>query len=166
MTMALTEQPSKFSFPALIINLLIPMGVGALGGFMTQESVKGWYLTISKPSFTPPNWAFPTAWTTLFLLIGISSYLVWQKRRQIAHLPRVVAVYAMQLLLNLMWSFFFFYSRQIDAAFYEIIVLLIMIAINGRVFYKIDKTAGLLFIPYFVWVSFATVLTFSIMRLN
>jgi benzodiazapine receptor len=164
--MAFVKQPAKFNFPAFIVNLLIPMSVGALGGFLTQESVKTWYLTINKPSFTPPNWAFPTVWTSLFVIIGIASYLVWQKRRFIEHLPRVAAIYAMQLLLNLMWSFFFFYSHQIDAAFYEILVLLTMIAINGSVFYKIDKRAGLLFIPYFLWVSYATVLTFTIMRMN
>jgi len=164
--MATAAQTVKFNFPAFVVNLLIPMSVGALGGFLTQESVKTWYLTINKPAFTPPNWAFPTVWTTLFILIGIASYLVWQKRRSIAHLPRVVAVYAIQLLLNLMWSFFFFYSHQIDAAFYEILALLAMIAVNGTVFYKIDKTAGLLFIPYFLWVSYATVLTYTIMRMN
>ncbi|MEJ7558445.1 MAG: TspO/MBR family protein [Pedobacter sp.] len=164
--MATTQQSAKFSFPALLINILIPMSVGALGGFLTQESVNTWYLTINKPSFTPPNWAFPTVWTTLFLIIGIASYLVWQKRKHIEHLPRVVAIYAIQLLLNLLWSFFFFYSHQIDGAFYEILALLVMIVINGLVFYKIDKTAGLLFIPYFIWVSYAAVLTFTIMRLN
>ncbi|RZK65261.1 MAG: tryptophan-rich sensory protein [Pedobacter sp.] len=164
--MASVEETKKFSFVAFVINLIIPMGVGALGSFLTQESVKTWYVTLNKPSFTPPNWAFPTVWTTLFVLMGIASYLVWQKRKQVEHLPRVAAIYAIQLLLNLMWSFFFFYSKQIDAAFYEILALLAMIAVNGYVFYKIDKTAGLLFIPYFLWVSYATVLTFTIMRLN
>jgi benzodiazapine receptor len=164
--MASIQQSTKFSFPALVINLLIPMSVGALGGLLTQRSVNTWYPTLNKPSFTPPNWAFPTVWTTLFVIMGIASYLVWQKRKQVAHLPRVAAIYAMQLLLNLMWSFFFFYSHQIDGAFFEILVLLVIIVINGYVFYKIDKTAGLLFIPYFLWVSYATVLTFTIMRMN
>ena len=164
--MASLQQPAKFSFPALIVNLLIPMGVGALGGALTQESVKTWYLTINKPAFTPPNWAFPTVWTTLFVLIGIAAYRVWQKRQTVEHVPRVAAIYAMQLLLNLMWSFLFFYAHQIDAAFFEILVLLAMIAINGYVFFRIDKIAGLLFIPYFLWVSYATVLTYTIMRMN
>ncbi|MBC7565769.1 MAG: tryptophan-rich sensory protein [Pedobacter sp.] len=164
--MVLAKQSAKFSFPALIINIFIPMSIGALGSLLTQKSVQTWYLTINKPSFTPPNWAFPTVWTTLFVLIGIASYLVWQRRKQVDHLPRIVAIYAIQLLLNLMWSFFFFYAHQIDAAFYEILALLAMIGINGVSFYKIDKTAGLLFIPYFLWVSYATFLTYTIMRMN
>jgi len=156
----------KFSIPALIINLLIPLSIGAVGGYLTQESVNTWYPTLNKPSFNPPNWIFAPVWTTLYILIGISAYLVWQKRKQIEHLPRTIAIYFIQLVLNLMWSFLFFYSRLIGAAFYEILALLLVIVLNAVVFYKIDKTAGLIFIPYFIWVSFATVLTYSIFKVN
>lgn len=156
----------KFSIPAFIINLLIPLSIGAIGGVLTQASVKSWYPTINKPSFNPPNWIFAPVWTTLYILIGIAAYLVWQKRKQIEHLPRTIAIYFIQLVLNLMWSFLFFYSHLIGAAFYEILALLLIIVVNGSMFYKIDKTAGLLFIPYFLWVSFATILTYSIFRLN
>ena len=156
----------KFSPLAFIIALAIPIAVGAIGGLFTAHSVKTWYLGINKPAFNPPSWLFSPVWTTIFILIGISSYLVWQKRDQITHKPRTIAVYAMQLLLNLMWSFIFFYARRIDLALFEIVILFIMILINTSVFYKIDKRAGLLFVPYILWVAFASVLNYSIFMLN
>ncbi|MES2828802.1 MAG: TspO/MBR family protein [Bacteroidota bacterium] len=159
-------EPVKFSLPALIVNLLIPLSIGGIGGWLTQSSVDTWYPTLNKPSFNPPNWIFAPVWTTLYIMIGISAYLVWQRRSRIEHLPRTIAIYFIQLVLNLMWSFLFFYSHLIGAAFYEILALLLIIVVNGSMFYKIDKTAGLLYIPYFLWVSFATILTYSIFKLN
>jgi benzodiazapine receptor len=149
-----------------LVNIVIPLIFGVLGGLITVRSVKTWYPGIAKPSFNPPNWLFGPVWSTLFIIIGIASYLVWKKRKQIVRLPRTIAVYFIQLILNLLWSFLFFYSHLIGAALIEIIALLVAIAINGMVFYKIDKTAGLLFIPYFLWVSFATILTYNIFILN
>ncbi|WP_225872785.1 TspO/MBR family protein [Pedobacter frigoris] len=156
----------KFKPLAFIINIAIPLGIGYVGSIFTAESVKTWYKTLNKPSFNPPDSLFAPVWTTLFVLIGISAYLVWQKRAQIENFPRTVAIYLIQLLLNLMWSFIFFYVKKIDLALFEIIIFLIVIIINARVFYKIDKTAGLLFIPYILWVSFATLLTYNIFILN
>jgi benzodiazapine receptor len=149
-----------------LVNIVIPLIFGVLGGLITVRSVKTWYPGIAKPSFNPPNWLFGPVWSTLFIIIGIASYLVWKKRKQIVRLPRTIALYFIQLILNLLWSFLFFYSHLIGAALIEIIALLVAIAINGMVFYKIDKTAGLLFIPYFLWVSFATILTYNIFILN
>ena len=156
----------KFNFVAFIINLAIPLSIGAIGAYFTASSVDTWYRTISKPSFNPPNGIFGPVWTSLYIMIGISAYLVWQKRARIEQFPRTVAIYLIQLVLNLMWSFIFFYAHELGMALIEIIILLIVIIINARVFYKIDKTAGLLFIPYILWVSFATVLTYSIFSLN
>ncbi|MCX2451827.1 tryptophan-rich sensory protein [Pedobacter sp. PLR] len=156
----------KFNPIAFVINLAIPLAVGAIGSILTLTSVKTWYPTLAKPSFNPPDSIFPPVWSCLFILMGVSAYLVWQKRDQIAHFPRMIAVYAIQLLLNMMWSFLFFYAKNLGAALFEIVFLLIVIVINGTMFYKIDKTAGLLFIPYFLWVCFATVLTYSIFSLN
>ncbi|MCX2480002.1 tryptophan-rich sensory protein [Pedobacter sp. MC2016-15] len=161
------QSPEKrFQFIPFFIHILIPMIFGALGGFITVRSVKTWYPGIAKPSFNPPNWLFGPVWSVLFLLMGIAAYLVWQKRAQIKHFPRTAAIYFIQLILNLMWSFLFFYTHLIGAALIEIITLLAVIVINGMVFYKIDKTAGLLFIPYFLWVSFAAILNYNIYILN
>lgn len=151
---------------AFVINIAITLGVGALGSWATLQSVKTWYRTINKPSFNPPDWLFGPVWTTLYVLIGIAAYLVWVRRDKIVHFPRTVAIYLIQLILNLAWSFIFFYLHEIGFALAEIILLLIIIVINGLVFYKINKWAGLIFIPYFLWVSFATILTYNIFMLN
>lgn len=164
--MHMVTEKKRFQIFPFMINVLIPFIFAGLGGLITVKSVNTWYTTIQKPSFNPPNWLFGPVWSTLFLLIGISSYLIWRKREQIAHFPRTVAIYFIQLILNLGWSFLFFYSHLIGAALIEIIALLISIIVNAIVFYMIDKTAGLLFIPYFLWVSFAAFLTYNIFILN
>jgi len=157
---------NTFQFLPFVINLLIPLFFGVLGGIITINSVRTWYPGIQKPSFNPPNWLFGPVWSTLFIIISISAYLVWIRRDSIVHFPRTVAVYFIQLILNLAWSFLFFYNHLIGAALIEIIALLVVIAINGIMFYKINRIAGLLFIPYFLWVSFATFLTYNIFILN
>jgi len=156
----------KFKPVAFLINIVITLGIGALGGLATSESVKTWYPTLNKPSFNPPNWLFAPVWTSLYILIGIAAYLVWIKREKIAHFPRVLAIYFIQLILNLCWSFIFFSLHEIGFALFEIIILLIVIVVNAIAFYKIDKWAGYLFIPYILWVSFASFLTYSIFMLN
>ncbi|KIA91632.1 TspO and MBR [Pedobacter kyungheensis] len=156
----------KFKPLAFIVNIAITLGIGALGGWATAQSVKTWYPTLNKPAFNPPNWLFAPVWTTLYILIGIAAYLVWIKRDQITHFPRTVAIYLIQLMLNLAWSFIFFYLHEIGFAMAEIILLLIVIVINAVTFYRIDKRAGLLFIPYILWVSFASFLTYNILILN
>ncbi|MDY0906795.1 TspO/MBR family protein [Pedobacter sp. CFBP9032] len=156
----------KFKPVAFIINIAITLSIGALGGLATAQSVKTWYPTLNKPSFNPPNWLFGPVWTSLYILIGVAAYLVWIKRDQITHFPRTVAVYFIQLILNLGWSFIFFYLHEIGFALAEILMLLAAIIINAVMFYKIDKWAGLIFIPYIIWVSFASFLTYNIFILN
>ncbi|RZK20802.1 MAG: tryptophan-rich sensory protein [Pedobacter sp.] len=156
----------KFNPVAFIINVAITLSIGALGGWATAQSVKTWYPTLNKPSFNPPNWLFAPVWTSLYIIIGIAAYLIWIKRDRIAHFPRTIALYFIQLILNLCWSFIFFYLHEIGFALFEILILLIIIIINAVVFYKIDKWAGLLFIPYILWVSFASFLTYNIFILN
>jgi len=156
----------KFKPLAFIVNIAITLGIGALGGWATAQSVKTWYPTLNKPSFNPPNWLFAPVWTTLYILIGIAAYLVWIRRDKIVHFPRTVAIYLIQLILNLGWSFIFFYLREVGFALAEIILLLIIIVINASMFYKINKWAGLIFIPYIIWVSFASFLTYNIFILN
>ncbi|MDN3588167.1 TspO/MBR family protein [Pedobacter aquatilis] len=156
----------KFKPLAFIINIALTLSIGALGGLATAKSVQTWYPTLNKPSFNPPNWLFAPVWTSLYIIIGIAAYLVWVKRDKIEHFPRTVALYLIQLILNLSWSFIFFYLHEIGFALAEIIMLLIAIMANAITFYKIDKVAGLLFIPYILWVSFATFLTYNIFILN
>ena len=156
----------KFKPLAFILSILITLSIGALGGYATAQSVRTWYPLLNKPAFNPPNWLFAPVWTSLYVLIGIAAYLVWVKRDRIVHFPRTVAIYFIQLILNLAWSFIFFYLHEIGFALAEIIVLLAVIILNAMIFYKIDKWAGLLFIPYILWVSFASFLTYNLFILN
>lgn len=156
----------KFQILPFIICLLIPLSIGAIGGIFTFESVKTWYTTLNKPSFNPPNGVFGPVWTTLYILMGISSYLIWQKRNTVSGYKWALSTYFLQLLLNLMWSFLFFNRHQIGFSLVEIGILLLTIIITAFQFYRIDKLAGLLFIPYILWVSFASYLTYSIYLLN
>lgn len=156
----------KFNPIAFVVNIAIPLAIGALGAFFTASSVTTWYTTLNKPSFNPPNAIFAPMWTCLYILMGTAAYLVWQKRDQIKNFPRTTAIYLIQLILNLMWSFIFFYAHEIGIALVETIFLLLAVIVNAIVFYKIDKAAGLLFIPYILWVGFAAVLTYNIFILN
>jgi len=156
----------KFKPLAFILNIALTLSIGALGGWATATSVQTWYPTLNKPSFNPPNWLFAPVWTSLYLSIGIAAYLVWIKRDTITHFPRTVAIYLIQLILNLAWSFIFFYLHEIGFALFEILILLVVIIVNALMFYKINKWAGLIFIPYILWVSFASFLTYNIFLLN
>lgn len=156
----------KFQLFPFLLCLFIPLAIGVCGGLLTMESVKTWYTTLNKPSFNPPNEVFGPVWSALYVIMGISSYLVWRKRKLVSGFPWAVAIYLLQLVLNLTWSFLFFYQHQIDFALVEIGVLLLTIIINAFIFYRIDKLAGLLFLPYIIWVSFASYLTYSIFILN
>lgn len=149
-----------------IICIAIPLGIGFLGSTFTMGSVKTWYTTINKPSFNPPNWLFAPVWTTLYILMGIASFRVWQKRKTNEWFHWAVIIYILQLAFNLMWSYIFFELHQLGVALIEIGFLLLLIIINAFIFYRFDKIAGWLFLPYFLWVSFATYLTYSIFMLN
>ena len=162
----MSNRTKKFQFLPLFICILIPLIFGAIGGLLTAESVKTWYPTLTKPSFNPPNQIFGPVWSSLYIIIGISSYLIWQKRKIVAGYNWAVLIYFIQLVLNLMWSYLFFYQHQIGLALIEIGILWIAIVINGFIFYRINRAAGLLFIPYLLWVSFASYLTYSIFILN
>lgn len=149
----------------LVISILIPLIIGFSGSFFTSSSVDFWFTTINKPSFNPPDWIFAPVWTTLYILIGLSFYLIWKKNFGEIR-KKVIAVFSLQLLFNLLWSVFFFGLRSPLLGLIDIIILLVFIIANTIIFYKISMTAGYLLIPYLLWVSFASILNFSIFLLN
>ena len=148
-----------------IISISIPLIIGFAGSFFTASSVDSWFTTINKPSFNPPGWIFAPVWTTLYILIGLSFYLVWRNNFGEAR-KKVISIYFMQLLFNLLWSVLFFGLKSPLLGFIDIILLLIFIIANTIIFFKISKIAGYLFVPYLLWVSFASILNFSIYLLN
>jgi translocator protein len=154
------KQKSKFNLSKFIFSLLIAQSAGILGSFATMTSVKSWYLTdLIKPEFNPPSWVFGPVWTTLFFLMGISLYLVWNKKKNLFW-------FWVQLILNVFWSYLFFGIHSPRLAFYEIIFLWVAIFITIVKFWKHNKTASVLLWPYLAWVSFASFLNYSIMILN
>lgn len=149
----------------LIISILLPLSVGAVAGMFTSQAVPTWYASLNRPSFSPPNWVFGPVWTSLYILLGISFFLIWKeeasKERDLA-----IKVFSIQMLLNFAWSFLFFYFNLIGAALIEIILLWTSIAAMIYLFYKIKPLAAYLNIPYLLWVSFATILNAGYYFLN
>lgn len=139
---------------------------GILGGFFTRNSVRDWYVVLNKPSFNPPSWVFGPVWTTLYFMMGTSAFLVYQKSENNSLAKTSLIIFFIHLFFNMTWSLAFFGLKSPFLAFINIIILLIFIVVLIFLFYKIDKTASFLLIPYLLWVSFATILNFSIWRLN
>ena len=157
--------PRSRNAAALVVFLIICFAISGLGSFVTAQNIATWYSGLAKPQFNPPNWIFAPVWTTLFLLIAIAGWRVWRNGVGTAR-QRGLVIYGFQLLLNLLWSFIFFGAHRIDLALIEIVVLLAMIVINALSFWRIDRVAGALLLPYAAWVSFAAVLNFALWRLN
>lgn len=150
----------------LVICIAIPLGIGAIGGLATASEIGTWYTTLNKPPYNPPGWLFGPVWTILYLFMGVASYLVWQARHQARAFLPATAVYLAQLVFNLAWTFLFFYFHSPGLALIDILILLLLIIINALLFYRIHKAAGWLFVPYILWVSFASFLNYSIFKLN
>lgn len=150
----------------LFISILIPLLVGTTAGLFTSAGVKGWYAVAAKPSFNPPNWIFAPVWTTLYILMGISLYLVWKSNAAKSVKQTAITLFAVQLVLNFFWSFIFFSLQQTGWALLEIAVMWLAILLTILWFAKISKSAAWLLVPYICWVSFATVLNFYIWKLN
>jgi benzodiazapine receptor len=150
----------------LVASIVICQMAGILGAVFTTNSVDTWYSTITRPDIAPPNWIFGPVWTTLFLLMGISLYIVWNKGLQTRESKVAVSVFGFQLVLNTLWSIIFFGLHNPGLAFIEIIFLWISILASIILFYRISKVAAYLLIPYILWVSFAAFLNYNIWILN
>ncbi len=149
----------------LILCILIPLSIGAIGGITTASGVNDWYLTIQKPSFNPPNYLFGPVWTFLYLLMGISLFMIIQSPKSTLR-KNAIIIFIIQLFLNFLWSFLFFKYQLLGLAFIEIILIWISIFSMILIFRKINKTAAYLQLPYILWVSFATVLNGAIWYIN
>jgi tryptophan-rich sensory protein len=147
-------------FGSLVLFLVLVLGGGLVIGFVTLPG--GWYATLTKPPFTPPNWIFAPAWTALYIMIAIAGWRVWQEGRN----STPMKLWWAQLALNFAWSPIFFSAHRIDIALGVIVLLLITVIGFIMVAWRQDKIASLLFAPYAAWVAFASVLNGSIWLLN
>ncbi|MFH1565505.1 MAG: TspO/MBR family protein [bacterium] len=152
------------NYKKLIICFVLPQLAGAIGSLFTAPSITGWYMDLIKPSFSPPNWIFGPVWITLYLMMGLSAYLVWNSKNKKAVLA--FNLFLIHLFFNTVWSIIFFGMQNPGLAFLDIIILLIFIIVLIIKFYNINKIASYLLIPYFLWVSFASALNYFIWVLN
>jgi tryptophan-rich sensory protein len=149
----------------LLISIILPLSIGAIAGMFTAQAIPEWYATLNQPSFNPPNWVFGPVWTALYIVMGISFFLIWKleagKQRN-----QAIVIFLVQLLLNFGWSFFFFYFQMIGVALIEIVLLWSTIVLMLTRFYKLKPLAAYLNIPYLLWVTFATALNAAYFFLN
>jgi len=147
-----------------LIFLCVIIGNG-LGGYFTFISVETWYQTLNKPSFNPPDWVFGPIWTILYIFMGISIWLIIKKEPSKTRTIGI-RIFWLQLFFNIFWTYLFFGIQKIGISFIEIIFLFFLIFINIIYFFKVDKIASYLLIPYLFWVMYASLLTYNIWILN
>lgn len=150
----------------LVLSIAVCQGAGLIGTIITISSIENWYNLLNQPSFRPPNWLFGPVWTILYTLMGISLYWIWTAGTKKKEVRNALKLFAVHLVFNATWSIVFFGMHNILLSLINIIVLWILIIMVMIKFYKIDKKASLILLPYLAWVSFATVLNFSIFLLN
>ncbi|MFP9116497.1 TspO/MBR family protein [Flavobacterium sp. RNTU_13] len=151
----------------ILVMVATTLTLGYISGLVTQSSVNTWYPTLNKPFFTPPNAVFPIAWSTLYVFMGIAAGLVWARIEvQTELVKKGLKFFAVQLALNMLWSYLFFGLKNPLVALIEVVLLWLMIYETWHVFKRVDRIAGWLFVPYLAWVTYASVLNASIWWLN
>ncbi|MFH1306111.1 MAG: TspO/MBR family protein [Candidatus Micrarchaeota archaeon] len=156
----------KIDWKKLVAAILICQLAGIIGSIFSAAAIPEWYFYLVKPAFTPPNWLFAPVWIVLYTLMGIATYLVYEKGVKKKKVKQTLKIFGGQLVLNALWSVLFFGLRN---PFYALICILILwLAIMWTMFrfYEVDRKAGYMLIPYIWWVSFASYLNFEIWMLN
>ena len=148
----------------LTASISVCLLAGAVGSAFTIRSIPTWYAGLNKPFFSPPNWLFGPVWTILYLMMGVSLFLVFVKEKE--KFTKPVKMFLLHLIINSLWSIVFFGMRSPGLAYFVIIILWLMIFYLIKVFDKIDERASILLYPYFAWVSFASFLNLAVWYLN
>lgn len=147
------------------VLLTVCLGVGGLGAVFTTPEISGWYRSLSKPAWNPPDSIFGPVWTTLYVLMAIAAWIVWKPAGFRATIWPLT-LFALQLTLNLAWSWIFFNQHQIGWAVVDLVALWLAIVVTLLLFFQRSRLAGGLLAPYLAWVSFAGILNFTIWRMN
>jgi len=150
---------------SLIVFMILCFSSAALGSVFANNSLKIWYSTIKKPFWNPPDKVFAPVWTVLYVMMAVAGWMVWERLPQ-KGFSTPIALFFVQLVLNVVWSAIFFALRSPGWAFVEVVILWVFIALTMISFWAIYWVAGVLFLPYFLWVSFASILNYAIWRLN
>ncbi len=149
----------------LLALLLLCLGVGGVSGAMTAREIHGWYQTLARPSFAPPNWVFAPVWTTLYVLMAVAAWLIAKKPASEMR-TWTLNIFYVQLLLNFLWSLIFFREHAIAQAMVELVLLWCFIALTTAAFHRLSRPAAWLMLPYLAWVTFAGFLNWGFLRLN
>ena len=150
----------------LVASVVVCQLAGIIGSVFTASSVSTWYAALRKPSFTPPGWLFGPVWISLYALMGVAAYLVWRNGLNQREVRIALSLFVAQLILNALWSATFFGFRSPLAGLVDISALWVLIVLTIFYFLRVSATAGLLLVPYIVWVSFAAVLNYYIWAMN
>ena len=150
----------------LVISILASFAAGGIGSLFTFRVIPTWYAGLKKPPYTPPNWVFGPIWTTLYILMGISVFLVWQKGLNTSGVMLAFTLFWIQLALNALWSVIFFGMKSKGGGVITIIVLWLLILATIITSFRVSGWAGALLIPYIVWVSIASYLNIGVWLLN
>lgn len=156
----------KMNWFRLIVSIAITEGAGGIGSLFTYKAISTWYVSLNKSPITPPNGIFAPMWITLFLLMGISLYLVWNRGSLFRENRLAFSLFMLQLVLNVLWSVIFFGQKELLLAGVEIVFLWFFILATILEFRLIDRIASYLLFPYLSWVTVATLLNFSILWVN
>lgn len=156
----------RTSFGMLAVSIIISEGTGVLSALAVGGAFDLKVQNIIQPSFAPPSSVFAPVWTVLFFLMGLAAYRIWMYGYEHKGVKKAVLLYLVQLGLNFLWTILFFGLALRGLAMVEILVLLLFIILTTIEFFRLDKLAGYLMVPYILWVSFASVLNYSIWMLN
>jgi translocator protein len=165
MALIMATIPRARSWLGLVVLVVLCFGIAGVGGLVTNPSIPNWYAGLAKPSWTPPGWIFGPVWSVLYLSMAVAAWLIW-RQAGLAEAKLPMALFGLQLTLNALWSPLFFGLHMPGAAFVDVCLLLATIVAVTLVFWRRSTLAGVLFLPYCVWVSFATALNFAIWRMN
>jgi benzodiazapine receptor len=147
------------------VSLVVCFAAAGIGGAVTTQKIGNWYATLVKPSWNPPDWVFGPVWSILYFCMAVAAWLIW-RQGGFAGVKVPLVLFGVQLVLNVLWSCLFFGLQSPGLAFLDVILLWAAIAATLVAFWQRSMAAGILFVPYLTWVSFASVLNFVIWRLN
>lgn len=150
---------------SILVALLGVTALAAIAGGLASAGSREFYAQLQKPSWAPPGWLFGPVWTLLYVMMAIAAWLVYLTRGPSGSRP-LLTLYIIQLVVNALWTWIFFAWRMGAVALAEIILLWCLVGLTTVTFWKVRKAAGVLLVPYWLWVSFATALTFAVWRLN
>ena len=150
----------------LLVSLVVCQLAGFIGAVFTTPAIGTWYATLTKPAFNPPNYLFAPVWTFLFIAMGVALFLIWVREKNDKEKKLAIILFFIQLFFNVAWSIVFFGFHSSLFAIFVIIILLVLIIKTTAKFFKLSEPAGILMIPYILWVSFAMILNIAVYFLN